>query len=479
MSGSSPPAAEPGAAGARLAVGAAYAVLGIALLWSRLFELGHSFWTDEVLMISVYVREGPGEILAGPGLSHELLALLTWATGTVTGESEVAFRLWSAVPFVAGVVLVAAWLHVRLGALSGLLFLFLSVVSPLLLDITRQARGYGLAFFAMSVLVVAALEAHRAGRTWAVVAMCAAGVVGTWTLPQVGIAFLASGAALSVDRRVRRPTLVGLVASIAAIVAWYAPHIGAVRSSSQVADGVHFAFPWVATAPIDQILLPALLWIDGTVILAGVVWLPLVLLAVIVIAASPLIRDRVSALILCAGVVVTVVVLWIGQAYVIPRYLSYLLVPSFVLVATGAASILGRMTRRPALLRTVVCLVVILLLAVRFAQIAPDVVALPREANRDAAEVIEAHGTSTTVLTYMRNPQNLAFYLGRSVEDLRDADIARVVCGQSTAVFYVMQPFALDDVAVPCLGRPGVEHYRFRQYARGDEMNVWFVPPAT
>ncbi|HVD06523.1 MAG TPA: hypothetical protein VNB89_10910, partial [Gemmatimonadaceae bacterium] len=283
-------------------------MLGVALVWSRLFDLGHSFWTDEILMISGFVREGPHEILAGPGLSHELMALLTWATGTVTGESEIAFRLWSAVPFVAGVVVVTAWLHRRLGALSGVLFLFLSVVSPLLLDVTRQARGYGLAVLAMSVLVVAALEAHQTGRTWAVVAMCAAGVVGTWTLPQVGIAFLVTAAVMSVDRRVRRTTVIGLGASIAAIVAWYAPHLGAVRSSSQVADGVQFGLPWVVTAPIDQILLPALLWIDGTVIIAGFVWLPLVLLAVIVIAASPLMRDRVSALILCAGVVVTIVV---------------------------------------------------------------------------------------------------------------------------------------------------------------------------
>jgi hypothetical protein len=32
-------------------------------------------------------------------------------------------------------------------------------------------------------------------------------------------------------------------------------------------------------------------------------------------------------------------------------------------------------------------------------------------------------------------------------------------------------------VEVSCLERAGVEHRRFRQYARGDEMNVWFVPP--
>ena len=120
-------------------------------------------------MVRGYVRGGLDEILTGSGLNHQLMALLAWAMSSVTGESEVAFRLLSVVPFVAGVVLVTAWLHRRHGALSGVLFLFLATVSPLLLDITRQARGYGLAFMAMCVVIVAALEASRTGRTWLVV----------------------------------------------------------------------------------------------------------------------------------------------------------------------------------------------------------------------------------------------------------------------------------------------------------------------
>src|SRR6185503_9358282 len=131
-------------------------------------------------------------------------------------------------PFLAGVVLVTAWLHVRLGALSGILFLFLATVSPLLLDITRQARGYGLAFLAMCVVVVAALEALRTGRAWLVFAMCVAGVLGAWTLPQVALAFLPTGAVLVLDRRTRIGAVAGLVVSALLIVGFYAPHSGAV-----------------------------------------------------------------------------------------------------------------------------------------------------------------------------------------------------------------------------------------------------------
>ena len=225
------------------------------------------------------------------------------------------------------------------------------------------------------------------------------------------------------------PTAIGLVVSIAAIAAWYAPHSGGVRGAPQIEDGVQIAFPWVVTAPIDQILLPALLWIDGTALVAGLVWLPLVLLSAIVAWSSPLIRKRASALILVAGPVVTVVVLWHGQAFIVPRYLSYLLVPLFILVATGAASILGRITKREAPLRTIVCVAVLVALAVRFAVVAPDVVGLPREAHRDAAEVIESYEPATTrVVAYMRRPQNLAFYLDRPVETVTSNDVAASVC---------------------------------------------------
>jgi hypothetical protein len=460
----------------RIAVVVAYVGLGAALLWSRLAHLGHSLWNDEILMVEGYVRAGPRHILAGPDLSHELMALLAWMTTALAGESEIALRLLSALPFVAAVVVVAVWLHRRRGALSAILFVFLATVSPLLLDITRQARGYGLAFLAMSLVVVAALEALRTGNAWAVFAMCAAGVLGSWTLPQLAIAFIAVGAVLVSDSRTRSTAAVGLAVSIAAIGAWYAPHTGAVHDAAQIPDGVQIGFPWMLTAPIDQILLPALIWIDGTALAAGVVWLPLVALVAIVAAASPFLRDWRTALVLGAGPVATVTVLWLEHAYVIPRYLSFLLAPWFILLATGAAGILERLPRRPALARTVICLVAIGILGIRFVGLAPDVVALPREAHRDVARVIENGPPGTPVLAYMRNPTNLAFYIGRPVDDLDAGTVAARVCNARGPVYYVRQPLGNADVRVPCLDRPGVRHDVFRQYARGGQMDVWLVP---
>jgi biotin transporter BioY len=243
-----------------VAVAAAYGILGATLLWSRLAQLGHSFWTDEILMVQTFVRPGLREILTGPGLSHQLMAILCWAASQVVGESEVVFRLFSAVPFVAAVFLVAGWLHRRLGALSGILYLFLATVSPLLVDITRQARGYGLAYLAMSVVVVVALEALRTGRLWVVGLMWAAGLAGAWTLPQVGIAVLATAGVLLLDRRTRLPAAIGIAVTLAAVAAWYIPHAGGVKAIARFPDGVQIGFPWVITAPIDQVanrVLPA------------------------------------------------------------------------------------------------------------------------------------------------------------------------------------------------------------------------------
>ena len=462
----------------RIGLVVSYSALGLALVTSRGIGLDHSLWTDEITALEEFIRAGPTEILAGPDLSHELFGLLAWVTTTLVGESEVALRLWSVLPFIAGVALVTAWLHERMGALSGLVFLFLATVSPLLLDITRQARGYGLAFLAMSVLVVAGLEACRSRRTVAVLAFCAGGIAGTMTLPQFGIAFVAAGAVLLGVGPLRRRTAGFLAISMLAVAAFYAPHLGQVRDASRIEDGVQIDTIWLLTAPIDQILLPALIWIDGTALVAGAVWLPAVLASLLVMAYSPLARRHATVLFLCSGPVLTIVVLWLADAYVIPRYLSYLLVPLFVLLATGVTALLERGTRRSALVPVTMCVVVGAVLAFRFATLAPDVMRLPREANREAADIVLASESSpASVLAYMRNPQNLEHYLGRPVARLDRAEVNARVCAREERVVYVTQPFGIPSVELDCLGRPGVEHHRFEQYARGDEMNVWLVPP--
>jgi MFS family permease len=465
----------------RVVIIAAYGVLGTTLLLSRLVGLGKSLWLDELHFVEHYVRPGPRQILLGDDLSHELYGLLCWIAATTVGESEVAFRLWSAVPFIAGVAIVTVWLHRRDDPVAGVLFLFLATVSPLLLDLSRQARGYGLAFLAMAALIVAALEATRTGRPVAVLVMCGAGIVGSWTLPQFGIAFLATLAVLLTDPRLRRPAAFGLLVSVVASAAWYAPHPREVHAASQVeTGGIEVSLAWIVTAPIDQVLLPALTWIDGTNLVPSLAWLPFILMVALVMASSPLLRARGPALVLLAGPLATFVFLWIIDAHTVPRYLSFLVVPLFILLASGAATILAGIPTRRAIVRTAVCLIAIAALALNFVSFAPDVVRLPREANRDAAELIDARTSPTTPLyALIIDPNGLEFYLDRPVQVLDPPDVAGRVCNSPRPLVYVMQPHALTPVDVPCLGRPGVQHHRFEQYARGGEIDVWFVPAAS
>lgn len=463
----------------RWLVVSAYTALGAVLVVTRTVGLGRSLWHDEVIGLVLFIREGPRTILAGDDLNHELFALLAWATTSLAGESEIALRLWSVLPFILGVGLVTAWLHARVSPLSAVLFALFATLSPLLLDISRQARGYGLAFLAMGVLVVAALEGLRTRRTWTIAAFCAAGVVGTCTLPQFGIAFLATGAVLLSDRAMRRPAGIGLGLALVAVVIWYSPHLGEVRDASRIEDGVQIGTLELLAAPFHHVVIPALVWIDGTVVVASLVWLPFVLLVAGLMSASPLLRELRPALALGSGIVATIVVLWVAQAYVIPRYLSYLLVPAFVLLATGCARLLAAASTRPrALVPALGAVVAIGIVTVAFASVASDVLRYPREAYKDAARAIEREDESIPVLAYLRNEEGLELYLDRPFRALEPENVAGAVCANEAPVFFVTKPFGIREVELPCLDRPGTRLRRFPQYARGNRMDVWFVPPA-
>jgi hypothetical protein len=459
---------------------AVYVFLGGILCWSRLVGLDRGYASDELRTVREYVREGPREILVGPYVpnNHELFSLLGWATTSVVGESEIALRLWSAIPFLIGVAVVTAWLHVRLGPLSGLLFLFFATASPLLLDITRQARGYGLAFLAMSVLTVAALEAERSRKTWAIVAFCSAGLVGTLTLPNFSVAFAATGFVLLVNRDLRRRVGLGLAASLVAVAIAYAPHLHDLFESSRQPYGAPIDDAWIVTAPIDQTLIPAFAWIDEALMDPGLVSLVIAAGLVLIIGSSPLARSRRTALVLGTGVVATVVTFWITGTNVAPRFFSFLLVPLFILLASGAAAILARLADgRPAVLRTVVVMTTLGLVALIAAPWLTKITRLPREAVRDVAAAIDADAApSAPVFAHIPYPGDLEFYLGRPVVSVSASETERA-CDASRDAVFVTQEWILPAATLPCADRDGVRVFRFEQYARGGEIRVWFVPP--
>lgn len=356
---------------------AGYAVLGSILCWTRLTGLDRSYWHDEIVTVADYVRAGPREILAGPYIpnNHELFSLLGWATSSVVGESEIALRLWSVIP-------------------------------------------YGLAFLAMSVLIVAALEANRPGRSWTIVVFCAAGLVGTWTLPVFGLAFLATGVVLLADASLRHRVALGLAASILATFAWYELHFDDLLTSSQQQLGA--LIPWLGliTAPVQELLIPALLWLNvplnqsnGTFLTASLGRLFVVVAMALLLGSSPLLREKRTALLLGSGVAATFVFVWATRLHLLPRFVSFLLVPLFILLASGTAHVLGRRARRRPGIRALLALTTLAVVVAASASSTNQVMRFPNEAHKDAAAVIaEIAPPTTPVLAYVPRPLDLAFY---------------------------------------------------------------------
>lgn len=466
----------------RAIVVGSYAVLGVVLGWSRLAGLGRGgYCCDEISTLVEFVRPGPRTILTGAYIpnNHELYSLLGWASTSLFGESETVLRLGAAIPFIAGVVVVTAWLHVRLGALTGLLFMFLATASPLLLDLSRQARGYGLAVLAMSIVVVAALELERSPRRWPIIALCVAGVAGTWTLPHFAIAFLTIGSVLLLDRRLRPHVALGLGLSVVAIVAWYAPHVDDILDSSRQEYGVSISSAWILTAPIDQTLVPAVALLDDAFIRPTFASLIAVAAFLVLMAASPLLRDRETALIMCAGVVTTILAFWVTDTRIVPRFFSFLLVPLFMLVASGSATLLQPLRRARPTVRSAVVIATLTALTLVAVPRLFTVTRQPREALREAAAVIDELGPATTpVFAYVPHPNDIEFHLGRAVLRPRTPSAAQRVCNEPGDALLVVQLWVLEPVEIPCTERTGTRHVRLKQYARGDAIDVWLIPPA-
>lgn len=462
-----------------LATLVAYAALGTLMLVTHLVGLGRSYWHDEVVTIRDFVNAGPSGILAGTGVNHELYSLLLWITTSLVGESEVVTRAWSVIPFILGSTLVTGWLHVRLNRLSAVLFLCLAAISPLLLDITRQARGYGLAFLAMAVLMVAAMESERRTDTWVVIAMCVAGVVGTLTLVNFGVAFASTVLAVLVfDRGLRRRLALGLTASSLVVIAWYLPARDALSAGSEQVFGRQISTAGLLSGPFDKVLIPAFA-LDGRELTEGMRGLsPVVLVVAFVVAGSPLLHTIRSATTLSAGVVGTMLALWVTGTHTVPRFLSFLLVPMFVALSTGAAASLRRpTTSRLTTARFAASLTVIVSVAIVSASPVWQVVRLPREAHKEVARLIEGVAPpQARVHAYMLEPEDVAFYSSRPVIPLLGAGDGNRLCADGRGFVLVVQLWRLAPINLDCTDRPGTKGYVLRQYARGKQIRVWVIP---
>jgi hypothetical protein len=148
---------------------AAYGVLAFEFVWTRLIDMQISFWDDEAHAVVQYIDPGLAGVYSTAHYTpnnHLLFDLLSWITVSVLGHNEATYRLWSVVPAILAAAALVWWTRRRLGRVAGLIAAGILLTSPLLLQWTIQARGYGLAQLGITLVVLGAceIEEHGPGR---------------------------------------------------------------------------------------------------------------------------------------------------------------------------------------------------------------------------------------------------------------------------------------------------------------------------
>jgi hypothetical protein len=462
----------------RLGQVTAAAALGAALLAPRIAAIRQSLWHDEIYTIQHYISGGPARIFGHYSTNdHMLFSLLSWLTVGLPGGSDSLYRIWAIVPFVVAVMGVAAWLQRRAGMVEASVFAVLAATSSMLLQLTSEARGYGLGFLAAGLLLVAGYEAAvTRSRRWVDV-FCAACVLGTWTLPTFVLP--AAGAAVALlfaAPALRRVVVARLVVAAVAIGAWYAPTLSALVHST----GQQFGAPLPWDAPFTggftlfaDAYMPRLAHTGGSrLVLAAVV-------APLIIAGLREARRHLPLLLAptLVPVSMTLLTLTLSRMWVSDRFLSFLLLPIFVTAALGAAALL----RRPSI-GFVYAGVILVLVSVSFLRAAQDTARLPYEDNRGAARAIAAAAAAgVEVIANSHVPDDLRYYLPPSVRlrVIPPRSIEAAICSpHAHGLVFVQEPYLIKTVATDCLRRRGATLRQFLQRGRGGSISVWVAAAA-
>lgn len=468
--------------------GAVFGVLATVLLWSRIVGLDLSFWHDEVVTVVRYAGAGPRAIFLGPYIpnNHVLFSLLAWGTTRVLGKSEVIYRLWGLLPALIATGWLTWWACRRFGRLAGAAVLALMTVSPVLLQVSREARGYGLALLAIVGLITQADSALREPERHAVWRFVAFGTIGVLTLPVFVLPFLFASLPLLIVSRLRLRLMIGVAISGAVSLVWFAPMLGEIIANSTQQFGRPIPWHGALTLSMSQLVFPVfrLLPAGNPDILLTyppdstgqlLVW-HLVAWLLVGVAGFTLWRrhQRLLLLVLVLPVLGTYTVLAGMGAWAADRHVSYLSVPLFVLVGLGVRGARELIALR---LHTGMYLVFAALLSwivVSFYPVADQVVHVPMEAFKEVASTVSQHGAQRTVTNSVR-PEGLEYYLPGQLEVMSSEDLQRLFCGLATNYTFIHHPVLAPDVDTACLAAKGSHPVRFTQRGRGRWIDVWFV----
>jgi hypothetical protein len=451
----------------------------VLLLWSRFGSMGQSLWNDEAYSAVYFIRSGPPKILTRyiPN-NHLLFNLLAWATARRFGESEIAYRFWGVAPACAAVVLVAMWLWNEQEATVAIAFSLLATMNLLLLELGREARGYGLTFLAQAGLLVVGQHALARRRGSLLLPYAAFGLLGTLTLPVFGLTFAAGACVLACERSLRRWVVVMLLVSAAVIGVFY----GGIASQLFASSAQEFGerLPWYApvAAPIRHFVLRTAMVLFAPTADASIVESLLALL--VVLGCRRLWRQRKVQLaaLLLVPIVASYACLAALRVFVEARFLSFLAINVTVLLALGVAECLW-LVRRPRWLEVIAAGAMAAACVPpleRFVDVVRSTHALPRENFRDAAAIVRASGLSR-VVTNSARPVGLFYYLPGVVRVEDPDQLEKDFCTASDGIAFIEHPFEAPTADVGCLERRGAVRERVLQREREEHIDVWMLYP--
>jgi hypothetical protein len=388
-------------------------------------------------------------------------------------------------------VLLALWLHRRDGLAAALAFALLAVTAPLLFDYSREARGYGLAFFANAALIVAAVELARAARidatvdrrvgrsAWPARAFALAGLIGIATLPVFVLGFLASAVPLlaSRDRALRRAVLRAVLIVGAICVGFYAP----VWRDLVASSGQHFGEQLVWHAPITQppydLLRRELEFygITGNDRLVAIVFYASALLG-----ARRLARRCGTTAMLATALPLPLVYAALAAArfFVEDRFVSFLVLNALLLASLGAveAAAFAARSRLFAATGAIVMAITIARGLGTFCGVARHAIAVPRENWKAVAALVEAAG-DVPVRSNSGRRQALDYYLRRPVLITDPQDLDRALCRDASPLIFIDHPIRGTPFNVGCLERSGALRVPIEQREsygnRSEPITVW------
>jgi hypothetical protein len=471
--------------------GAKKVTLGVAgatvvlLLWSRLAQLDASLWHDEAYTVLNYVNGGPREIFFGDyrANNHVLFSLLTWATTGIVGHFDAAYRLWSVIPALGAVALVAWWTWRRLSPVAAAAVVVLATMSPLHFTLAPQARGYGLTLFAAAGMLVAADRASERGRVADVVLFGVFALVGTWTYPLFVLAVVFQAAVLAIQRDLRRPVLATCGVAAAGTLLFYWPMLG--RIVEQAPQRHSEQLPWYGpvSGPFNDLARPMLtvLFPERVDLLTSHSFVAATYVLFAALGVRWLWRHEQRALLahLVVPVVGTYLTLTVARFYLKPRFTSFLLFYVIVLLSLGVVE-LWHVMRHVSVVRPLIWAAIAAVVLVG----SKDVIAqtriqaeVPYENFKFVSQIVNESGIDR-VMTNSRASTGLQYYLGSErlkVEDKDKGTLVRSFCYDlGPFIFVDHNGFGSPDPNLTCLRLRGAARVHVHQQARGS-MDVWLV----